>query len=1161
MEIKNPTAQKIKKLEDLAIRPSFPFYSRSKNLQAHVSKVREILIGLLPNPLPFDDRDSLKNWLSMSLPLISWSPFDSPPDCISIFFFIRNLSTMPTETFVSEMIKRWLLPHQETTILSFDHLEFQFEHYLKETFFIGEAKVLVRNRNEMRILEKNLPQLKKEMILAVKQGDYAKPLLETKALPLDSKMGLIREGFIRLLKRYPEDLNETLFERLAFLQAHTSKEFRRERSHIHIGRIILTFLLAQKQLTREINAFPEKRHMKIRFMQTDLSFPFGKKPVLGLAISLNLFDEYEFFDNKHVLRAIEKLVPDVRIVAGSTYRNTSLNGLILNLYVEIEKKDGLPMTLGERQLLGENLEEELKKRVQRLVPTLFMVRNEEETMRNILMLSREIKSPDDLPQIMVSFDQHSQDDLTFTIVLLRVKKEGAQSIQSLLKNQDPKVKFIPDRVQNVSYLDKQHPIEANVFRLQIDKLHKFLRMDFSVNLYLARNEITSFLKNHLGPIRDYNGGMMIKQGELLSLFKRTYKELSNRNQELLENFFYSLNPIEAQATMPLKALSLFFELFIRLVESPFPSEKTHLVDFAYDEDTTVTVIRGKDPKLRTLLEEALTQTQIQDRSLISSSLSFEGSHYWSCLFEGISQEKHQIFERTIIKTLEKWQQDQEKLQTLRLPYGEITSLDPRTGGDQESSVLIKLLFNGLMRINKYGKPECATAKTYTISDDKKTYTFHLADTYWSDGSPVVAYDFEYAWKKVLSPNFSTPFAYVFYPIKNGKAAKEGDLPIEEVGVKALDDKTLVVDLENPAPYFIELTANTSYYPVNHQVDMRHPNWAFQKNEQFVCNGPYQQAKPTSGGVYHFKKNSLYPEHDQVQIDEIVLIRVDSKSAVEMFHQKQLHCFGSAVSPQQKNLQQELTTERITHYHTLKLLWGCFNVTQFPFNHHKIRKAFSMAIDREAIVKGYTSKRIPAYTPLPYELTLCRNQEFLIQENRQEAKRLFDEALEEIGIKLEEFPIITLASPSSEGVTFGLVKNQWEATLGIKCEIEFANWSGHFKKMTNRAYQFGGIYWASWLNDPIYTLQSFKYAREEVNFTGWENKKFQELLDFSDQTLDLQKRKEYLFRAEKMLVEDAVVLPICYGSDWYMKVPELILSNTTSNGNLDFSQAYFTKKTH
>lgn len=1158
MEIKALSKQKIELAKDLTIHSAFPFYSRSKNLQVHVEKMRGALLEHLPDPLPFNDKESLGNWIKSAIPWITWSSFESPPDSVTLFFLIPPLTNLPTETFISEMIKRWLLPHQETTILSFEHMEFYFDHHPKEAFFIGVAGVLVQNRKEADLLKESLPLLKREIISALSARWYAPSLLETKILPLGHKMNLIRESFIKILHRFPDELDETIFERLAFMQAYASKEFREERSYTHLGKIILSFILLRSHLKREMNAFPEKRHMKIRYMPTKLSFPFGQKPVLGLAIGLNLFHQYEIFNEKHVLRAIQKFYPSMRIVAGSTYRSNISGDPITTLYVEIEKNDGTLLTLEERKHLQTHLEGELKKRIEHLVPSLFMVRNEEETMRNILVLSRELKTEDDIPQMMINFDQHSQDDLAFTVVLLRIKKEGITPLQQLLKNQDSRIRFVLERVQSVNFAQNTFPMEANVFRLQIAKLPSFLRMDFSVNLYIARDEIVRFLMKHLGEIRDYNGGMMVKQGELLSQFKRLFQDISSRNQELLENFFYSLTPIESQATISLQSLSFFFELFIKMTEFKQPSDKAYQLNLERDDEITVAVIRSNGPDYRSYFEEALNELQVQDRCLVSSMLTFEGNHYFSFLYEEAHNEKHECFQKTLQTALDDCQAQKDKLQILKVPYMDFVSLDPRMGGDQDSSGLIKLLFDGLVRIDDKGIPKCSTAKTYDVSSDQKVYIFYLRETKWSNGDSVTAHDFEHAWKKVLSPSFSTPFAYVFYPIKNARKAKDGEICIDSVGIEAIDDKTLRVELENPAPYFIELTSNTLYSPVNHRVDQSHPNWASQKNEHFVCNGPFKLGIPGGSHIYEFQKNPNFWNRENIKIDQINFNQVPFSTAYKMFKNGQLDCIGTTICPIGNLDDMHDFKTKATRHDSPVVAWQCFNVNQFPFNQLKIRKAFSMAINRKEVLSKHIGGKEESYTPLALQLTQCLDSAFIIRENEEEAKKLFSEALEELKMKIDDFPIIYLSTPKTNMQTSIILREQWERVLGVKCIVEEASWSAHFEKMTTGNYQIGGIYWASWYNDPLYTLQSFKYRKEKVNFSGWESEHFQSLLDQSDQTIDLEKRKELLREAEELLIKEAVVIPIFYGEGWYIKQPKLVLNEYPTNGNIDFSKAFLKK---
>ena len=123
-------------------------------------------------------------------------------------------------------------------------------------------------------------------------------------------------------------------------------------------------------------------------------------------------------------------------------------------------------------------------------------------------------------------------------------------------------------------------------------------------------------------------------------------------------------------------------------------------------------------------------------------------------------------------------------------------------------------------------------------------------------------------------------------------------------------------------------------------------------------------------------------------------------------------------------------------------------------------------------------------------------------------------------------------------------------------VEVQEWSKHFKKMTTNAFQVGGIHWTSWFNDPIYTLQSFKYSKEKVNFTGWEDRNFQDLLDLSDKTVDLKLRNSYLRQAEEILLQQAVVLPVYYTPGWFIKQPHLKLDLSSTNGNIDLSTAQF-----
>lgn len=153
---------------------------------------------------------------------------------------------------------------------------------------------------------------------------------------------------------------------------------------------------------------------------------------------------------------------------------------------------------------------------------------------------------------------------------------------------------------------------------------------------------------------------------------------------------------------------------------------------------------------------------------------------------------------------------------------EPSTLDPAKSTTSPEATVQLQLFDGLVRLNDESEPEAALAKNWDISDDGREYTFHLRPNLkWSNGEPLTAYDFEYAWKRVLDPEVHADNAYMLYVLKNGEAFNTGKATAEEVGVKATDEDTLVVTLENPTAYFLKLLASHSYYPVSKKAVEAH----------------------------------------------------------------------------------------------------------------------------------------------------------------------------------------------------------------------------------------------------------------------------------------------------------------------------------------------------
>ena len=370
-----------------------------------------------------------------------------------------------------------------------------------------------------------------------------------------------------------------------------------------------------------------------------------------------------------------------------------------------------------------------------------------------------------------------------------------------------------------------------------------LRGDLSLNFYLARQKIGQALTESIGEFRDFNGGIILKQREGLTSFMEAFPDSSFQNPDLVENFFYSISPIEAQATLSVASLKVLFELFLQAFDFNITKASDYFVKFECIDEQFFIMIRTTDGNFQESIQHILASFKLTQIGVITSNVHIQNSHFLGYLILATNTQIREELLEAIDQALKEWRQKVESQQILRLGFEPmVVSLDPRIGGDQVSSIVLKMLFEGLMRENKKGEIDYGIAKKVDISFDLKTYFFKLRPTRWSDGSLVSAFDFEYAWKKILSPSFKTPYAYLFYPIKNAKLTKEGVVPGDDVGIKALDEFTLKVELEFPAPYFLELTAHTIYSPVNRLTDQLHPNWPFEEREAFVCNGAFQLNK-------------------------------------------------------------------------------------------------------------------------------------------------------------------------------------------------------------------------------------------------------------------------------------------------------------------------------
>ncbi|MBS0621047.1 MAG: peptide ABC transporter substrate-binding protein [Verrucomicrobia bacterium] len=468
------------------------------------------------------------------------------------------------------------------------------------------------------------------------------------------------------------------------------------------------------------------------------------------------------------------------------------------------------------------------------------------------------------------------------------------------------------------------------------------------------------------------------------------------------------------------------------------------------------------------------------------------------------------------------------------------TLDPRKGADAISSRLHFALFQGLVRLDLNGDIIPAQAEKYDISSDGMLYTFYLRDALWSDGSPVTAYDFERSWKDILDPLFPASNAHLFYPIKNAEKAKKGEIGLEEVGIWAADAKTFVVTLEKPTPYFLNLIAFCSFFPVSTKNDRAHPTWANDAGEHFLSNGPFVLKEWKHGDEIIIEKNPLYWNLDEVKPDEIVFSMVENEmTAYQLFESGKLDMIGEPLSPLPIDAIASLQ-DKVHTYPSASTTFVSFHVEKPPFHNAKIRKALAYAIDRRSIVENITQLSESAATSaIPPSLKGNSVRSFFKDKDTFLAKKLLEEGMQECGIDRSAFEGISYLYSASE-LNYKIaqaIQQQWLDTLGIHIKLEQVEHKVLLDRLTKRSYSLAQSIWQAQYNDPMNILERFKAKGNVKNYPHWENEEYNRLLEDSHYaTGDV--RNTLLEQAEEIFLEEMPICPIYHWNIAYLAKPHL-----------------------
>ncbi|MGG3687853.1 peptide ABC transporter substrate-binding protein [Caldifermentibacillus hisashii] len=480
-------------------------------------------------------------------------------------------------------------------------------------------------------------------------------------------------------------------------------------------------------------------------------------------------------------------------------------------------------------------------------------------------------------------------------------------------------------------------------------------------------------------------------------------------------------------------------------------------------------------------------------------------------------------------------------QVLRLMNADqIPTMDSSLATDTFAFQFLGESMEGLYRLGKDGKIEDGIATEHKVSADGLTWTFKLReDAKWSNGDPVTAHDFVYAWRRAVDPATGSEYGPYMMGgvIKNATAVNKGEVPVEQLGVRAEDDYTLVVELENPTPYFESLTTFGTYLPLNQKfVEAQGDKYAT-STETLLFNGPFTLEKWTStSNKWELVKNKNYWDKDSVKLDKITFVVVkDPQAGVDLYDKGQVDRAGlSSDLVDMYSSNDDFITIPQANVFYLKLN-QVRNGEKTPLANVNIRKAIMMAVDKEAGVNEILNNgSIAANGLIPKDFVKVpgKDKDFraasgdLAVYNKEEAKKYWEQGLKELGVTSVSLEF--LGDDGENAKVFNeYVANQLKTNLpGLEITIKNVPFEQRLDLDTAEDYdiQFSG--WGPDYLDP-YTFLSLWVTDGPNNHMGYSNPEYDKLLQDAQTTLanDQDKRYEAMLQAEKILLEDAAIAPI------------------------------------
>jgi oligopeptide transport system substrate-binding protein len=476
------------------------------------------------------------------------------------------------------------------------------------------------------------------------------------------------------------------------------------------------------------------------------------------------------------------------------------------------------------------------------------------------------------------------------------------------------------------------------------------------------------------------------------------------------------------------------------------------------------------------------------------------------------------------------------------------TIDPSLNSGVDAANMITEAFETLLIVDSENKIVGGQAKSYDVSDDGCTYTFHLREGLkWSDGTPLTANDFVYGWKRLADPATAAPYAGdMLGNVKGYKEASEGNL--DALGISAPDDNTFVVELSSPCVYFPKLATHQTMVPLKKDViEANGEQWTLQP-ETYVSNGPFKMIEWVPGSHITFAKNENYWNADKVTVNNLKFVLMeDMNASYSAYEAGEIEFCKDVPTAEISRLK-----DREDFYIVPKLStsYVSFQTEKEPFNNPDVRKALSLAID-----KAYVADTVMEGIPSPAtnfvgtgisdakdgssfeEVTRENNGGDFFDVNNHDAdvakaKELLAKAGYPDGKGFPNVEYMTNDAGYNKPVAEYL-QNCWKETLGINMDIKIVEWSVFSATRRSGDYQIARNGWGFDYDDPSNLLNLFK-SDSGNNDGRYKNPDLDKLLDEANSTADINEHYEKLHEAENLILNDGAMAPLVYSNDYYLQ---------------------------